>query len=491
MRALRVDSGVVIVETTTALPQDADADTVVIGVLEGEKIHHDVDGALNGLVAADEAKPKHRHVAVGHAGGKRWVLVGLGKREELDGERVRVAAAAALGRARELGARRLCWEVPHKVDAQIAAAIVEATMLTGYRFDRYKSKPPENGGDLQALVISAHDDLADVVAEAEIVARAVNAARNLQNTPSNEMTPRHLADAARVLGELDGVTVEIEGRAGLERLGMGAFACVARASVEEPALITLTYEGTGEDQSTAPVLGLVGKAVTFDTGGISIKNANKMSEMKFDMSGGAAVLGAIEAIAELKLPVRVVAVVGATENMPGGDAVKPGDVVTAASGTTIEVINTDAEGRLVLADCLTHAVNHGAERLVDIATLTGSIITALGNTHAGLFASDDDWADQVTAAGAATGEIVWRMPLHADHAKALDSETADVMNVNENRKAGSIVAAEFLKRFTADVPWAHLDIAGTAFGAGKPYTPKGGSGWGVRLFVELARSLAR
>ena len=269
-----------------------------------------------------------------------------------------------------------------------------------------------------------------------------------------------------MLGELDGVTVEVEGREGLERLGMGSFACVAQGSVAgaraHHAAATRVPDASG------PVLGLVGKAVTFDSGGISIKGANKMSDMKFDMSGGAAVLGAIEAIAELRLPVRVVAVVGATENMPSGTAVKPGDVVTAANGTTIEIINTDAEGRLVLADCLTHAVNQGAERLVDIATLTGSIITALGNTYAGLFASDDDWAAQVSDAATATGEIVWRLPLHADYAKALDSDTADLMNVNEARKAGSSVAAAFLQRFTGDVPWAHLDIAGTAWGAGKP-----------------------
>jgi leucyl aminopeptidase len=477
----------VIVESTTVLPADAEADTVVIGVLEDERIHHDVDGLLNGLVAAGEARAKHRHLAVGHAGAKRWILVGLGARDELDGERVRVAAAAALGRARELGARRVCWEVPHKVGPEIAAAIVEGTLLCGYRFDRYKGTPPTEDGALEALVISAHDDLATVVGEAEIVARAVNAARNLQNTPANEMAPRHLADAARVLGELDGVTVEVEGREGLQRLGMGSFGAVAQGSDEEPALITLRYEGP---DAAGPVLGLVGKAVTFDTGGISIKGANKMFEMKFDMSGGAAVLGAIEAIAELRLPVRVVAVVGATENMPSGRAMKPGDVVRAANGTTVEIINTDAEGRLVLADCLTHAVNLGAERLVDIATLTGAIITALGSTHAGLMASDDDWARQVEAAGTSTGELVWRLPLHPEYAKQLESETADVMNVNEGRKAGSIVAAEFLRRFVGDVPWAHLDIAGTAWGAGRPYTPKGGSGFGVRLFVALARSLA-
>ena len=269
-----------LVESTTTLPAEADADTVVIGVLDGEPVHHDVDGMLNGLVSAGEAKAKHRHLAVGHAGGRRWILVGLGKRDELDGERVRAAAASALGRARELGARRLCWEVPHKVGTEIAAAIVEGTVLTGYRFDRFKGKPPEEPAGIEALVVSAHDDLTDVVDEAQIVARAVNAARSLQNTPANEMAPRHLADAARVLGELDDVTVEVEGRDGLERLGMGAFAAVARGSDEEPALISLRYDGVG---ASGPVLGLVGKAVTFDTGGISIKPANKMSEMKFDM----------------------------------------------------------------------------------------------------------------------------------------------------------------------------------------------------------------
>jgi len=478
----------VVTESTTALPADTDADTVVLGVLDGEGIAHDVDGVLQGLVDAGEAKAKHRHVAVAHAGGKRWVLVGLGKRAELDGERVRVAAASALGRAREIGARRLCWEMPHKVGPEIAAAIVEGTLLCAYRYLRFKAEPSEEPTDVDALIVSAHHDLSDVVREATIVASAVNAARDLQNAPPNEMAPRHLADAALALGSIDGVEVTVEGRDGLIARGMGSFAAVAQGADEEPALITLRYEGPDAE---GPVVGLVGKAVTFDTGGISIKPANKMSEMKFDMSGGAAVLGAVEAIARLALPVKLVAVVGATENMPSGHAMRPGDVVTASNGVTIEIINTDAEGRLVLADCLAHAVAEGAERLVDIATLTGSIITALGNTHAGIIGDDDDWVAAVTAAGATTGEIVWRLPLHADYAKALESDTADLMNVNESRKAGSIVAAQFLRRFTGDVPWAHLDIAGTAWGAGKPYVPKGGSGFGVRLFVELARSLAR
>jgi leucyl aminopeptidase len=478
----------VVTESTTALPADTDADTVVLGVLEGEGIAHDVDGVLQGLVDAGEAKAKHRHLAVGHAGGKRWVLVGLGARGDLDGERVRVAAASAIGRARDLGARRLCWEVPHKVGAEIAAAIVEGTLLCAYRYTRFKASPDEEPADVDALIVSAHHDLSDVVTEASIVARAVNWTRDLQNAPPNEMAPRHVAEAARELEELDGVTVSVEGRDGLLERGMGSFAAVAQGAHEEPALITVRYDGPDAD---GPVLGLVGKAVTFDTGGISIKPAGKMFEMKFDMSGGAAVLGAMQAIATLALPVRIVAVVGATENMPSGHAMRPGDVVRASNGVTIEIINTDAEGRLVLADCLAHAVGEGAERLVDVATLTGAIIVALGNTHAGIVGDDDAWVQQVTAAGTATGELLWRLPLHADYAKALESETADLMNVNETRKAGSIVAAQFLKRFTSDVPWAHLDIAGTAWGAGKPYTPKGGSGFGVRLFVELARSLSR
>jgi leucyl aminopeptidase len=478
----------VVTESTTALPADTDADTVVIGILDGEGIAHDVDGVLQGLVDSGEAKSKHRHLAVAHAGGKRWVLVGLGKRDELDGEKLRIAAASALGRARELGTRKLCWEVPHKVGPEIAAPIVEGTLLCAYRYDRFKAAPKEERKDVDLLTLSAHHGLEEVVDEATTIADAVNAARDLQNAPPNECAPRHLAEAAQALGKIPGVSVEVEGRAGLKQRGMGAFAAVAQGSAEEPALITLRYDPVGLNP-VGPVLGLVGKAVTFDTGGISIKNANKMFEMKFDMSGGAAVLGAVEAIARLELPVRLVAVVGATENMPSDRAMRPGDVVRASNDVTIEIINTDAEGRLVLADCLAHAVAEGAERLVDIATLTGAVIGALGHTHAGIMGDDDEWVAAVTAAGAATGEIVWRLPLHDDYAKALDSDTADLMNVNESRKAGSSVAAQFLRRFTNDVPWAHLDIAGTAWGAGKPYAPKGGSGFGVRLFVELAKSL--
>jgi leucyl aminopeptidase len=265
---------------------------------------------------------------------------------------------------------------------------------------------------------------------------------------------------------------------------MGAFACVARGSEVEPRLITIRYDPV---DVTGPLLGFVGKAVTFDSGGISIKPAAKMHEMKFDMSGGAAVLEAVGAIARLGLPVRVAGVIGATENLPSGSAVKPGDIVRAKSGVTIEVHNTDAEGRLVLADCLAHAIDLGAERLVDLATLTGAIVVALGRPYAGLFANDEPWAGEITRAGARTGEEVWRMPLHADYAKLIEGRYGDIVNSPTDRGGSANSAAEFLHRFVGDVPWAHLDIAGTAYDNGKPYTSKGGAGWGVRLLVELAK----
>jgi leucyl aminopeptidase len=238
------------------------------------------------------------------------------------------------------------------------------------------------------------------------------------------------------------------------------------------------------------VLGLVGKAVTFDSGGISIKPGAKMAEMKFDMSGGAAVLEAVGAIARLRLPLRVVAVIGATENMPSGRSVKPGDIVRAKSGLTIEVDNTDAEGRLVLADCLTHAVEQGAERLVDVATLTGGVIVALGSTFAGVLGTDDALVDELIAAGEATGERLWRLPLDDEYAEAVKGRYADLTNAPEDRKAQPTMGAEFLRRFAGDVPWAHLDIAGVAWDRGRPYASKAGSAFGVRLLVELAHAMA-
>lgn len=477
---------------TTELPIATGADTVAIPIFDGEGVAHDVNGkALSDLLGSGEARTMFKSLAVTHAAGKRWLLVGLGRRSELDPERARVAAAVAYERAKELGTRILCWEAPHHAPGEVAAGLVEGTVLAAYGFDRHRSaagageQPP---GPPEELIVSAHDDLGQLVERARVGAEAANAARDLQNEPGNVMTPTRLGERARELAQAHAaLEVTVEGRAQLLKRGMGAFAAVAQGSYEEPALITLVYEGPA---ARGPVLGFVGKAVTFDAGGISLKPGAKMSEMKFDMSGGAAVIEALGAIATLKLPVRIVAVVGASENLPSGRSVKPGDIVRAMTGTTIEVNNTDAEGRLVLADCLARAVELGAERIVDLATLTGAIITSLGNTYAGVMSNDDGWAASVIAAGARSGEILWRLPLHPEYAEKIKGRYADIDNAPEDRKAGSIVAAEFLHRFVGEVPWAHIDIAGSAWELGRAYAGNGASGYGVRLLVELAAAHA-
>jgi leucyl aminopeptidase len=472
-------------EATTQLAAETDADTVAVGLLDGEGVPHDAPGgALQALLDAGEAKASFKHLAHTHAGGRRWVAVGLGRREELTTERLRVAAATVHGRAKELGTRTLCFELPHKVrELHPAAAVVEGTLLAAYEI-RPGDEPPR----LERLIVSDHEDRSAAVARATVLARAVNRARDLQNAPANLLGPQELAAAARELHP--SLAVETHGREFLLEHGMGAFAAVAQGAGREPALIVVRHEPAGEDAPAGPVLGLVGKAVTFDTGGISLKPGAKMADMKFDMSGGAAVLAAMAAIAELELPVRVVAVVGATDNMPDANATRPGDVVTAANGLTIQVDNTDAEGRLVLADCLHHAIGLGAERLVDVATLTGAIVVALGSTYTGMVAGDDAWAQAVLAAAARAGEDVHRLPMHPEYAELVKGRYADLTNAPEGRKAGSITAAQFLHRFTGDVPWAHLDIAGTAWDGTKPYARKGGTGIMVRTLVALAESQA-
>ncbi len=478
------------VSATTRPAGDTDADTVALGLFDGGEIGADAPSEVAELLPSGEARGSLKSLALAHADGKRWLVVGLGKREDFTPERARVAAAAARDRARELSAATLCWELPPDGGPHLATALVEGTMLADYRFERHKSAPPAGEDDkpksLEALIVSAPAELETVLAEAALVSEAVNAARDLQNRPGNDLTPTALAEYAQALAsEIEALSVEVDGREGISARGMGAFAAVAQGSAENPALITLRYEGPG---ASGPTLGFVGKAVTFDSGGISLKPGAKMAEMKFDMSGGAAVIEAVAAIARLGLPVKLIAVVGATENLPSSRAVKPGDIVTAANGKTIEVNNTDAEGRLVLADCLCHAVAEGAERIVDLATLTGAVIVALGSTYAGLMGNEEQFAGQVAAAGDRTGEIVWRLPLHEEYDELIKGTYGDLDNAPEARKAGTIVGAAFLSNFVGDVPWVHLDIAGSAWDLGRAYTGKGASGYGVRLLVELARS---
>ena len=458
------------VRATTDAPEDASVDTVAVGLFEGD----DPDERFGD----GEAKAKPGHLALAHSEDKRWLSVGLGDREAFDGERARLAAAAVIGRSAELGTTALHWAGPEP------EAFVEGAILAAYRYDAYKSDRDEERPGLETLSVGTEADLEP----ARIMAEAANAARDLQNAPGNALTPSRLAARARELADELGLTCEVLGREQIRYAGMGAFAAVAQGSDEEPQLITLRYT---HPEATGPVLGFVGKAVTFDTGGISIKPALKMAAMKSDMSGGAAVLEATAAIARLGLPVDLIAVIGATENMPSGRSVKPGDIVRARSGTTIEIINTDAEGRLVLCDCLTHAREQGAERLIDVATLTGGIVVTFGSVYAGLFASDDAWAEDVRAAGERAGEAYWRLPLHDDYAESIKGPWSDITNANEDRKASSIVAAEFLRRFTGDTPWVHLDIAGVGWDRGVAYAAKGGSGFATRTLVEVARNAAR
>jgi leucyl aminopeptidase len=483
------------VEATTAGPLATDADTVVVGVFEGEDVAHDVSGAaLQALLDSGEASRARGRLAVTHAEGRRWIVVGLGRREEFEPEAARVAAARAHTRARELGAAVVCWEVPHHVDDPVVGGLVEGTLLGAYRFDRYKPSSPDredaDAGDtrqVRRLLVSAHHDVSEPVDTATVIATAQNRARDLGNTPANDLTPAALAAYAEQLAaSVEGMSATVLDEAAIRDAGMGALAAVAAGSAQEARLIRLEYMGAG---TAGPPLAMVGKAVTFDSGGLSLKQAAKMHEMKYDMAGGAAVIEAIGALARLRAPVSVIGVLGATENLPSGSAVKPGDVVTALDGTTIEVNNTDAEGRLVLADCLAYAIREGCERIIDVATLTGGIVVALGSTYAGLISNDEEWAARVLASASATGELVWRLPLHREYAEMVKGRVAQLTNLTERREASAITAAEFLHHFVGATPWAHLDIAGTAWHGRRPYLDRGATGFGVRLLVQVARGL--
>jgi len=529
---------VVQVEATVKPALDTDADTLVVCLCEGEQPPAGAPPELAELLASGEARRTPKSLALAHAGGRRWLLLGMGSTASLTPERARALAASAHARALELSARTLAVQPPAGAPLAVVEALVEGFVLADYRYDRNKSKAadssssssaagePEPPKHLERLVVAAPEvgagdgfqnggpararagargqpdsetstpppqsperQLETAVAHAATVASAANAARDLQNRPANDLTPTALGEyATEIAAAIPSLSATVEGRADIEARGMGAFAAVAQGSEQEPALIVLRYEPPGGAPEGAPVLGFVGKAVTFDSGGISLKPGAKMAEMKFDMSGGAAVIEAAAAIARLELPVKLVAVVGATENLPSGGAVKPGDIVTAANGRTIEVNNTDAEGRLVLADCLHHAVELGAERIIDLATLTGAVIVALGSTYSGLMANDDSFAQAILEAGEHTGEIVWRLPLHEEYDELVKGAYADLDNAPEARKAGTIVGGAFLSNFVGDVPWAHLDIAGSAWELGRAYAPKGASGYGVRLLVALAES---
>jgi leucyl aminopeptidase len=466
---------------------EVDADLVAVGLYDGE----DLPAAIAAAPGAEDARGGFKKLSTLRPERPgRVLVVGLGKREEMDAERARVAAALAAREAGRLEATSLAWALPEPADDEATAeGLVTGTILGAYRFDRFLSRDPDDPppAAIESLTLLAPEGVAAAAEAARVCAEAQNRARDLQSLPSNVATPSYLAGRAEEIAAAhDSVSAEVLGRKQIVEKKMGGLVAVSQGTAEEPRLIVLRYAGGG----SGPTLGLVGKGVTFDTGGISIKPSAGMHEMKMDMSGAAAVLEAVAAIAELGLAVELIAVVPSTENMPSGTAIKPGDVITQYNGVTVEVNNTDAEGRLILADALAYAVELGAERIVDLATLTGAVLIALGSTYAAVISNDDELAAEVEEAGKTTGELIWRLPLHPEYKELTKGTVADLTNASTKRKAGTIYAGSFLEEFVAETPWAHVDIAGTAWDVGREYTGNDASGFGVRLLVELARELS-
>lgn len=493
------------VQDILAYPGDA----VVVNLFEGVKqpggATKAVDQALGGLIS--------QAISRGEFGGKigtslllytqgklkaeRVLVVGLGKEEDFGLETIRSVSGEAVRVLRRHCCRRV-GTILHGTGAgglglkEAAQAITEGAILGLYRFDRYKTKT-ENHKSVEelSLLLREQEQATALRASAttgRIIADAVNLARDLVNEPSNSLTPQDLAARARAVARAHKLTCRILEKREIERMKMGAFLGVAQGSSRPPVLVVLSYRG---GRGKEPALGLIGKGVTFDSGGISIKPSEGMEQMKGDMAGGAAVIAAMGAIAQLKPAINVAAIVPACENLPSGTALKPGDVVRTMDGKTIEVLNTDAEGRLILADALCYARKLGCRRLVDAATLTGACVIALGSVRSGAFTNNQEWMDRVRSAAEAAGEKIWHMPMDGEYDEQIKSDVADIKNIG-GRKAGAITAAKLLARFAGEVPWVHLDIAGTSQSdKEKGYTVKGATGVPARTLIRLALDLAQ
>jgi len=489
------------VEIEVSAPGDGQPDTIALPLPEDDSTPRSNDDRLGArlqqLADDGELKGELGRTVVLHTDGtsdaRRVVVAGVGKRADVDADAIRTAASAVARRLGDVGGT-LAWtlddSLPLSADEQ-ARAVVEGAVLGAYSPARWKTdqKAAKRIGKIVFYAGEA-DGVADTASRAARVGKWVNWARDLANSPPNELTPADLATRAEELAG-NGLQVTALDPAEIDELGMGALSAVGRASANGPRLIVLRYEPAQAKGDV--VLGLVGKAITFDAGGISLKPALKMYDMKGDMAGGAAVIAATAAVAELQLPVRILTVVAAAENLVSGDAFRPGDILRAANGKTIEITNTDAEGRLVLADAMWYSRREGATHLLDVATLTGAMEVALGDLYAGLFANDDAWRDDILAAAQASGDHTWPFPLHRRYRRYVDSAYADLKNSSELRQGSPVLAAEFLREFAGEGPWAHIDMAGPGFlerSRGDYYTQRGGTGYGVRLIVELAQRLS-
>lgn len=480
---------VVAADTQTARGPDAKPQPVL---LTGDAV---VKAAAEAVMASGEYKGGANETLLLHApaglAARRLLLVGIGKLAKATAHSVRNAAGTAVRYAKPRGIRKLAFVLPEAetlAAASCARAAVEGAFVGDFDPDTYKSDRKDQSIHSFTVVGPASADATALKAaftEGVIVGESQNLTRSLVNEPGNKLTPTILGQRAAAMAEEVGIACEVYSTEKLHQLKMGAFWSVSQGSAEPPALIVMRYEP--EDVTDGPVIGLVGKGITFDTGGISIKPSDNMEKMKYDMAGGAAMIGAMRAIALLKPKVRVIGIVCAAENMPDGKAQKPGDVQTAMSGKTIEIINTDAEGRLVLADGLAYARQLGATHLIDAATLTGACVVALGMVNAGVFSNDDDTYGKFAAALETSGEKFWRLPLGDEYVEMIRSEIGDIKNTG-GRWGGAITAAEFLHAFAEDTPWIHLDIAGVAWAEEtKPYMAKGPSGIAVRSIVEWVR----
>ena len=477
------------------LSEETQADALAVPV--AQPLEAGLDAPLAALAASGELRGERGEAVLVHGEGARVLGVGIGKREDVDLDALRTAGAAAANELGRVGGT-LVWQLDERLPVSLAdqaAALVEGTIIGGYSPGRWKTQPDGKPKAIERIVLG-HSDTEELRAAAEraaLLAERTNRARDLANMPPNVLYPETLAEQAAALAdEHEHLAATALDPAEMEELGMGALLAVGAGSHHEPRLIVLRYEPPQATRSDV-VLGIVGKAITFDAGGISLKPAGGMDAMKGDMAGGAGALHGIGAIAALGLPVRAIAVIASAENLPSGHAFRPGDILTAANGKTIEIINTDAEGRLVLADALWYARREGATHVIDLATLTGAMSLALGDLYAGFFSNDDEWRDRIVAAGERSGDLVWPFPLHPRYRRYVDSAYADMKNGSTLREGSPALAAEFLQEFAGDGPWAHVDMAGPGFldrSRGDYLRVPGGTGYGVRLVAELATSIA-
>ncbi len=487
---------------STSRPREAPVDLLFVPVFDGEDHAGDLEG-LDEAVAGEWrqalASREFRHklyslvvARVSQAGWnvRRLAFVAAGAREDADPERLRRVAAACGYAARERAARSVGWLIRQGSDVRIwAAAAADGLSAAEFVSGAYKSAADAPSYPERVIVVAPGADARELeaaVRRGRVTGESANLARGLANEPGNVLTPREFAARVSAMLADVGLSVEVLDEQALRGLGMRLLLGVAQGSAEPPRVIVIRHDPPGAPET--PVLAFVGKGVTFDSGGLSIKPADGMDRMKDDMAGGAAVAGAMRALAQLGSSCRVIGIIPTTENMPGGRAFRPGDVIAGASGKTVEIINTDAEGRLILADALWYAGQLGATHMVDIATLTGACVVALGRSVSGLFGGPAAWVDAVRGAADRGGDRVWPMPIYEEAREELRSEIADLINA-PGRAGGAITAAAFLREFAGDRPWAHLDIAGTAWAeTRKPYQPKGATGVAVRLLIELGMS---